>query len=195
MNRILNIDKIKQKIQTKEWYYDCIRMTDDQELGRGFLKDFVFQHRVRYMIYLRTSQNTKNKLMRLLCEYKLFRLCRKYGIEIKTKTRIGRGFVMIHPYNITISPFAIIGKNCNIYKGATIGISNGKYPGAPQIGNSVQIGINSTVIGGIKIGDDVLIAPNTLVNRDIPAHSIVIGSPCKIIHKENATDQYVYYRV
>lgn len=178
------------------WYFDYIRMTDDTELQKGhFIKDFVFQHRVRYMVYLRTSQSTKNKFIKLFCEYKLYRLCRKYGIEIKTKTKIAPGFVMIHPYNITISPAAEIGRNCNIYKGATIGLSNGKYPGAPQIGDSVQIGINSTVIGGIKVGNDVLIAPNTLVNRDIPDHSIVIGNPCKIIHRENATEQYVYYKV
>lgn len=102
---------------------------------------------------------------------------------------------MIHPYNITISPFAIIGKNVNILKGATIGISQGKYSGAPVIGDSVYVGLNATVIGGIKVGDDVLIAPNTLVNCDIPSHSIVIGNPCKIIHKENATEQYIFYKV
>lgn len=178
------------------WFYDYIRMTDDAEIKWShFIKDFVFQHRVRYMIYFRTSQNTTNKFIRLFCEYKLFRLCRKYGLEIKTKTKIKPGFVMIHPYNITVSPFAVIGRNVNIYKGATIGLSQGKHPGAPQIGNSVQIGINSTVIGGIKIGNDVLIGPNTLVNRDVPDHSIVIGNPCKIIHKENATEQYVYYKI
>ena len=103
------------------WYYDYIRMTDDTELNCShFLKDFIFQHRVRYMVYFRTSQNTSNKLVRLFCEYKLFRLCRKYGIEIKTKTKIDPGFVMIHPYNITISPSAVIGRNVNIYKGATV---------------------------------------------------------------------------
>lgn len=178
------------------WYYDYIRMTDDKELNlRHFIKDYIFQHRVRYMVYLRTSQNTKNKLIRIFCEYKLFRLCRKYGIEIKSNTEIGPGFVMIHPYNITVSPFAMIGRNVNIYKGATIGLSQGKHPGGPRIGDSVQIGINSTVIGGITVGNDVLIAPNTLVNQDIPDHSIVIGNPCKIIHRENATAQYVYYKV
>ena len=173
-----------------------MRMTDDAELRWShFIKDFIFQQRVRYMVYFRISQITQNKLTKLFCEYKLFRLCRKFGIEIKSKTKIAPGFVMIHPYNITISPFTEIGRNCNIYKGATIGLSNGKYPGAPKIGDSVQIGINSTVVGGIKVGNDVLIAPNTFVNRDIPDHSIVIGNPCKIIHKENATNQYVYYKI
>ena len=46
---------------------------------------------------------------------------------------------------------------------------------------------NSTVVGNITIGNDVLIAPNTFVNFDVPDHSIVIGNPASIHHKENAT--------
>lgn len=180
----------------KWWYNDYIRTTDDSTLVlHHFLKDYLFQHRLRYMVYFRIAQNTKSKLMRLFCEYKLLKLCRKYGIEIKTNTQIGKGFVMCHPYNITISPFAVLGNNINIMKGATIGLSGGKHPGAPRLGDCVYVGINSTIIGGITIGDDVIIAPNTFVNQDVPSHSIVIGNPCKIIHRENATEQYIYYRV
>lgn len=178
------------------WFDDYIRTTDDTKfILHRFLKDFIFQHRLRYMVYFRCAQSTKSKLLRLFYEYKLYRMCRKYAVEIKTSTPIGPGFVMTHAYNITISPYATIGKNVNILKGATIGISAGKYPGAPKIGDCVYIGINSTIIGGITVGDDVMIAPNTFVNVNIPSHSIVIGNPCKIIPKENATAQYIYYRV
>ena len=171
-------------------------MTDDEELiWRHFIKDFIFQHRLRYMVYFRYAQTSENRVFKFFCKYKMYRLCRKFGIEIKSQTQIGPGFVMIHPYNITISPFAIIGSNVNILKGATIGLSQGKYPGAPKIGNCVYIGLNSTIIGGISIGNDVMIAPNAFVNRDIPSHSIVIGNPCRVISKKNATSQYVYYRV
>lgn len=171
-------------------------MTDDAELiWTHFIKDFLFQHRLRYMVYFRKAQKSKNRFTRLFYEYKLFRLCRKYGIEIKTKTKIGPGFVMCHPYNITISPYATIGRNVNILKGATVGLSYGKQPGAPKIGNCVYVGINSTVLGGITIGDDVLIAPNTFVNQDVPSHSIVIGNPCKIIPVKDATSKYIYYRI
>ena len=62
-------------------------------------------------------------------------------------------------------------------------------------GDRHYTGINSTVLGGIEIGNDVMIAPNTFVNQDIPSHSIVIGNPCKIIHKEEATKDYVFYKV
>lgn len=147
------------------------------------------------MIYFRKAQATSNRLVKFFCDYKLYRLCRKYGIEIKSQTSIGSGFVMCHPYNITVSPYAVLGRNVNMNKGSTIGISFGKRAGAPVIGDNVYIGINSTVVGGIKVGNDVMIAPNTFVNMDIPDHSIVIGNPCKIISKPNATHDYISYPV
>lgn len=59
------------------------------------------------------------------------------------------------------------------------------------------IGINSTIVGNIKIGDDVLIAPNTFVNKDIPSHSIVFGNPCVIkpfTDSSKATESYINNR-
>ena len=47
----------------------------------------------------------------------------------------------------------------------------------------------------VKIGEDVLIAPLTFVNFDVPAHSIVIGNPAKIIEKQNATGDYIQNRI
>lgn len=89
-----------------------------------------------------------------------------------------------------------IGDNCNLHKGCTIGRENrGKREGSPTIGNCVSIGINSTVIGKISIGNDVMIAPNSFVNFDVPDHSVVIGNPGIIHHKENATEGYIRFRV
>lgn len=99
---------------------------------------------------------------------------------------------MGHPYNITVNPKAIIGNNCNIHKGVTIGQENcGARKGAPIIGNKVWIGVNATVVGNVVIGDDVLIAPNTYVNCNVPSHSVVFGNPCIIKHRDNATEGYV----
>ena len=180
----------------KDFPGDNYRCTGDREIVIAhFIRDFLFQHRTRFMFYYRLGRQSRSRLMRYFCKYKLYRMSRKYGIEIHLETKIGPGFVMGHPYNITISPDAVIGSNVSILKGATIGASNGKRAGAPTIGNCVYIGLNSTVVGGITIGNDVMIAPNSFVNCDVPSHSIVIGSPCVIIPKENATSQYIYYRV
>jgi serine O-acetyltransferase len=176
-----------------EDYYRC---TGNKQLNvLGLCRDFLFQHRMRFMFYYRLGNQTNCKLLKYFCKYKLFRFSRKYGIEIHLETKIGYGFIMGHPYNITISPDATIGRNVNILKGATIGANKGKFPGSPIIGDSVYIGLNATIIGGISVGDNVMIAPNAFVNRDIPSNSIVVGNPCIIIPKQNATSEYIYHKV
>lgn len=61
----------------------------------------------------------------------------------------------------------------------------------PVIGDRVWIGINSAVVGKITIDDDVMIAPNSFVNVDVPSHSVVFGNPCIIKHRDWATEGYV----
>lgn len=123
----------------------------------------------------------------------MFLFIRKCHImEIPREAKIGKGLYIGHPYNITINRKAVIGENCNIHKNATIGQENrGKRKGTPVIGNNVWIGINATIVGNVKIGDDVLIAPNSYVNFDVPAHSIVIGNPASIHHRDFATEGYI----
>ncbi|QQN56436.1 serine acetyltransferase [Anaerococcus obesiensis] len=111
---------------------------------------------------------------------------------MSVNSKIGKGLYIGHPFAITINPESIIGENCNIHKGVTIGQENrGKKKGTPSIGNEVWIGINSTIVGNVRIGNDVLISANSFVNFDVPDHSIVIGNPGKIIPKENATKDYI----
>lgn len=71
----------------------------------------------------------------------------------------------------------------------------GGRQGAPVIGNEVWIGINAAIVGKVTIGDDVLIAPNSYVNCDVPSHSIVFGNPCIIKHREDATEGYINRKV
>lgn len=136
----------------------------------------------------------KTKCYPLKFYYKvLFKIAKdKKHIELSHKVQIGPGLYIGHPYGITINEKAVIGKNVNIHKGVTIGQENrGKRKGAPIIGDNVWIGINSTIVGAIHIGNDVLIAPNSYVNRNVPNHSIVIGSPCMIKSCDNATEGYI----
>lgn len=119
-----------------------------------------------------------------------------YNVEISPTTKIGPGLYIGHPYGITINPKSCLGKNCNIHKGVTIGQENrGRRKGAPVIGDCVWIGVNSTIVGKITIGDDVMIAPNSYVNCDVPSHSVVFGNPCQIREKENATEGYINNRI
>lgn len=120
--------------------------------------------------------------------------CKKALIEIYPETQIGAGLYVGHPYCITINPKAIIGMNCCIHRGVLIGQENrGRRQGVPVIGDNVWIGINASIVGKVHIGNDVLIAPNSYVNCDVPDHSVVFGNPCIIKHRDAATEGYVTF--
>lgn len=145
--------------------------------------------------FFRKVQDSKGflKLIYKIC-YKVFASYRH--LEISSSCSIGPGLYFGHTYNITINPKAIIGKNCNIHRGVLIGQENrGRRRGTPKIGDCVWIGINSCIVGRVNIGNDVLIAPNSYVNCDVPDHSIVFGNPCIIKHKDNATMDYINNRI
>lgn len=145
-----------------------------------------------FLISFRKYNGTKVFLLKMI--YKLLWKISKvlYLCELPLETKLGRGIYFGHPYSITINSRCTIGNNCNIYKGVTIGQENrGKRKGAPIIGNNVYIGANSSIVGNVKIGDNVLIAPNTFVNCDIPSNSIVFGNPCIIKEDINATKGYI----
>ena len=162
------------------------------KFGAKSLIKILFSHQIRYLFWLRKANKSPNFIKRII----LKKFASKYGLEISPKAKIGTGLYLGHPYNITVSPMASLGNNVNLHKGCTIGAENrGKRIGAPQIGNCVSVGINATVVGNISIGDDVLIAPNSFVNFDVPTHSVVIGNPATIHSKENATQGYIGFRV
>lgn len=146
----------------------------------------------KFHYYLRRVQATHNRILKYWYKIHFYMVKSKYGLEISSETNIGKGLYIGHPYNITINRNAIIGENCNIHKGAVIGQENrGLRKGTPIIGNKVWIGINAAIVGNITIGDDVMIAPNSYVNCDVPSHSVVFGNPCIIKHKDNATENYI----
>ena len=127
----------------------------------------------------RKAQNANNVILRIFhkCLHKYFRS--KNLIEPAANCKIGDESYIGQPYAITIDPKVIIGSYINIHKGETIGQENrGKRKGTPII------------------GDDVLIAPNTFVNKDIPSHSIVFGNPCviKLCTDSKATESYINNR-
>ena len=177
----------------KKFKSDAYRMTGEEKISflrRGFLC-LLFPH-IRYVKLYRKCEKRKC----ILTKMRMHRLSKKYGLEISLRADIGEGLYLGHPYNITVAGGVKIGKNANLHKGCTIGRENrGKRAGVPTLGDCVYVGINSTVVGNITIGDDVFIAPNSFVNFDVPSHSVVLGNPGVIHQKENATENYIIHRV
>ena len=171
---------------------DYYRMTGTEyRPGIRSMVRLAVSHQIRYVRLWRKA----HEKMTLFRRFRLFRYSRKYGLEISPRAVIGKGLYLGHPYNITVAGEAVLGDNVNLHKGCTVGRENrGSRQGAPVIGSCVSVGINATVVGKITVGSDVLIAPNSFVNFDVPDHSVVVGNPGVIHPRENAAQGYVNFR-
>ncbi|NIG55754.1 serine O-acetyltransferase [Chitinophaga sp. Cy-1792] len=159
---------------------------------KGFIKGLRIPG-FRYMYLMRkSSEGSKFSLKRLFYSMLRRKYSFRYGIQIPSATQIGEGFYIGHFGTIVINEKAIIGKNCNIAHNVTIGQANrGKLKGFPTIGDNVWIGTGAVIVGNVNIGSNVLIAPNSYVNVDVPEYSLVMGNPCKVVPKENPCEGYI----
>lgn len=114
--------------------------------------------------------------------YKILKLLSQIltGIDLPCEVAIGRRLVIEHFGDIIISGDTILGDDVVIRNGVTIGLKRTNVPGAPVIGNRVDIGAGAKLLGPIRIGDDVVIGANAVVLQDIPANSLAVGVPAII---------------
>lgn len=147
---------------------------------------------IRYLWFYRKAQVSKGTIWGIYYMRKLINFSEYTGIMLYENMNIPKGLIIGHPGPVIINGKATFDGNLFLTHGVTIGRDiRGKRAGAPHFGKNVCIRCNSTVVGGITVGDDVLIAPNTFVNFDVPSHSIVIGNPATIHHRENATEGHI----
>ena len=159
-----------------------------ESLGRRMLRP----PELRYIALFRKANTCRFRLLRLYYTVRLKLLSYITQIQIPARTEIGEGFYIGHSGRVIVNPEAKLGKNMNVSTGVVIGAENrGARKGAPTFDGYCWIGANAVIVGNVHIGEDVLIAPLAYVNFDVPPHSIVIGNPAKIIHKENATSEYI----
>lgn len=105
------------------------------------------------------------------------------GIELPCEVKVGRNFRIDHFGGIVVSGYAGFGDNCIVRNGVTIGLKNIEEKTAPKIGNNVNIGAGAKLLGAITIGDNVDIGANAVVIESVPADSLAVGIPARIIPK------------
>lgn len=162
------------------------------EGGEPLLKKIFRPLEIKYISVFRKANMCRFLPLKIVYMLRLMYLSNRTKIQIPARTSIGEGFYIGHLGRVIIHPDAKLGKNINIGTGVTIGMENrGSRKGTPVIGDNCWIGTNAVIVGNVKIGTDVLIAPLAYVNFDVPDHSVVIGNPGRIIPKENATADYI----
>ncbi len=114
------------------------------------------------------------------------------GIEIHPGAKIGRGFFIDHGMGVVIGETAVIGDNCLIYQGVTLG-GTGKDKGKrhPTLGNNVMVGSGAKVLGPFRVGDNVKIAAGSVVLDAIPDNCTAVGAPARIVKRDGKRVQPV----
>jgi serine O-acetyltransferase len=114
------------------------------------------------------------------------------GVEIHPGARIGRRFFIDHGMGVIIGETTEIGDDCLLYQGVTLG-GTGKEHGKrhPTLGNRVVVGAGAKILGALTIGDDTRVGANSVVLRDVPPHSTVVGIPGRVVRRRLGDDNNV----
>ena len=108
-------------------------------------------------------------------------------LRASASTAVAPGLYINHPGGIVVHSEATIGRHCNISQDVTLGEANrGRNKGFPVVGDGVYLGPGAKVVGHVHVGDDVAVGANAVVTRDVPAGSVVVGIPAKVISQEGA---------
>lgn len=112
---------------------------------------------------------------------------RKTGIEIHPGAQIGKGLFIDHGSGVIIGETTIIGDNCTLYQGVTLG-GTGKEQGKrhPTLGNNVMVSAGAKVLGSFTIGDNCKIGAGSVVLEEVPPNCTVVGIPGRIVKRNNA---------
>jgi serine O-acetyltransferase len=159
----------------------------------AFVRYLVDSPGFNYAFWLRTAVwlHSEQGLLHLLYPAAALwkrHLSLKFGITVPQQVRVGPGLYIGHFGGIVVHPDAVIGRDCNISQGVTIGQTNrGARQGVPRLGDRVYIGPGAKLVGDIRIGSDAAIGANAVVTRDVPERGVVAGVPAAVISTDGST--------
>ena len=132
----------------------------------------------------RRAHKLYNKGFHNLARWISYRTRKITGIDIHPAAKIGHGVFIDHGMGLVIGETAVVGDNCVLYHGVTLGANTfEKVDRHPKLGNNVIVYAGAKIIGPVKIGEYTVIAANAVVVKDAPPHSKLIGVPA---HRNNS---------
>lgn len=129
-------------------------------------------------------------VVKQLVKWQYRRVTTRYCVDLPVRTTVGKGLIIYHCYGMVIHEDSMIGDNCMLAHQVTLATEKG---GAPVIGNQVRIAPGAKIVGGVDVGDYVVVGTNCVVVRDIPAHCVSVGIPNKIIDRPYEDDANRYF--
>ncbi len=150
--------------------------------ARNYLQIILFYPGVKAIFFYRIAHFLFKIKLKLLAEGIMYLVRMLYGIEIHPAAKIGKRLFIDHGMGVVIGETAIIGDDCLMYHGSTLGGTGKDHcKRHPTLGNKVMIGAGAKVLGNITIGDNVKIGANTVVTQHVPDGKTIVGVKGRII--------------
>lgn len=109
-------------------------------------------------------------------------------IEIHPGATLGRGILIDHGSGVVIGETAVVGDNCTIYQGVTLGgVGTKKGKRHPTLGNNVMVGAGAKILGAFEVGDNCSIAANAVLLKPLEDNVTAVGIPARPIKKDGVT--------
>ncbi|TPH18953.1 serine O-acetyltransferase [Litorilituus lipolyticus] len=150
------------------------------------LKWFALNHTLHLVFLIRLGQTLKSTplvgvIFTFIIEYIIHLF---YASDISLKAKLGKGLMIMHGHDIVIGADVVIGDNCKIFNGVTMGnkdITLTSKDNQPRIGNNVVLSTGAKILGAINIGDDVIVGANSVVIKDCEEGFTYVGIPARKI--------------
>eukprot|EP01041_Mallomonas_annulata_P001420 gene1420-2722_t len=162
---------------------DLIAVYDRDPACDSYVTAFLYFKGYKAIQCHRAAHALFNRGNRYLALYLQSKCCELYGLDIHPAAFIGRGLFIDHGTGVVIGETAVIGQNCSLLHGVTLG-STGKSKCRnrhPKIGNDVLIGCGASILGNISVGDNCKIGAGSIVLKHLPAGSTAVGNPARVI--------------
>lgn len=157
-------------------YYDRDPACDQYCLPLLYFKGFhaIESHRINHWLWRNNRKTVAYFLQNRVSEV--------FGVDIHPAAKMGQGIMIDHGTGVVIGETAVLGNDISILHGVTLG-GSGKESGDrhPKIGDGVMIGANASVLGNIRVGNCAKIGAGSVVVRDVPEHTTVVGVPAKAV--------------
>ena len=167
----------------KNLAYDLKSIKERDPAARNCLEIFLLYSGFHAVLYYRVAHFFFKHKMKFIARW-ISQTGRFFtGVEIHPGATIGRGLLIDHGSGVVIGETAVVGDNCTIYQGVTLG-GTGKDIGKrhPTVGNNVMIGSGAKVLGPFTVGDNAKIAAGAVVLNAVPEGATAVGVPAKIIY-------------
>ncbi len=150
---------------------------------KGYVQPFLFFKGFQALQTYRVAHWLWNQGRETLAFYLQSRSSELFQVDIHPATSIGRGIFLDHGTGIVIGETAVIGDDCSLLQGVTLGGTGAEQGDRhPKIGKGVLLGAGAKVLGNIKIGDYAKIASGSVVLKPVPAHCTAAGVPARLVN-------------